>query len=550
MWASEPRRILGIAPAAAAFSTLAARFWWVNDDAFIAFRYGHSWVEGRGITFNPGESPPVEGYTDFLWVVLSALCEALGANPAFWMPLLSFACGLALLVLLHRILEERLGLRPPVPALATLWLACLPPFALWSSSGLETMPFALLILLAFDRFVLRVDPGSARAAAVLALFLSLLRFDGIAFAILIGILGLIARRMRGEETRGAARLYFGLLLPAFMLYFAWRWQYHGALLPNTAAAKIALGPELLLRGTKYVAGFLLIFLSPLFFLAGLRDAIKPLRRAAGIPALLFIAAVAGYSVAVGGDWMPMGRFLIPGLVLFTLPVAWMLARLREGSAGRRRAAGGILAAAILAGLLPGWNIHLVPEPVRARFGVRLHDDPDRFRSELEQWKLMKGNVPRWRRLSELLRDRSNPGDSIVRTAIGVVGYYSGLHVHDRAGLVSREVASRAMEGSLRTPGHDKLVEHTWFLDERPTYLDARYYDEGCVGRSLRGRVAAWKRWNAGDRYAPGLIADREGPGPDGEGLLIFLRRVETPVEAAAARESFERRLASLAPCGD
>jgi arabinofuranosyltransferase len=549
MWDSRTGRLLRITPAAAAFALLAARFWWVNDDAYIAFRYARNWVEGRGLVFNPGDAPPVEGYTDFLWVLLSAVVEVLGGDPGRWMPVVSFACGLALLGSLYRILEERLGLEPPVPALALLWLACLPPFAVWATSGLETMPFALLILLAFDQAVLARDAASAARGGIFALLLSLLRFDGIAFAILIGILALVARFRRDGEAQEIARRYFPILLAGFLVYFAWRWAYHGSLLPNTARAKVSPGPDLLLRGARYVLGFPLIFLSPLIFLPGLREAARPARRADGIPVLLFLAGVAGYCVAVGGDWMPMGRFLVPGLVLFVLPVAWMLESLCARGGLGRVAAHGLLAAAILLGLLPGWNIHVVPQSIRALAGVRLHDDPERFRSELEQWKLMRANVPRWRRLAEMVRERSAPGDTIVRTAIGVVGYYSGLHVLDRAGLVSREVADREVTGELRTPGHDKLVEHTWFLPSNPAYLDARYYDQACAGRSLLGRVENWERWGVADRYAPELVPDDAGPGTDGRGLLILLHRAEQAERQDSAWREFRRRIDALPPCG-
>ena len=49
------------------------------DDAFISFRYAENLVAGNGLVFNPGER--VEGYTNFLWVVLIAPFLALGVDP-------------------------------------------------------------------------------------------------------------------------------------------------------------------------------------------------------------------------------------------------------------------------------------------------------------------------------------------------------------------------------------------------------------------------------------------------------------------------------------
>src|SRR4051794_37248022 len=41
------------------------------DDAYISFRYAENLASGHGLVYNLGER--VEGYTNFLWVVLLAL---------------------------------------------------------------------------------------------------------------------------------------------------------------------------------------------------------------------------------------------------------------------------------------------------------------------------------------------------------------------------------------------------------------------------------------------------------------------------------------------
>ena len=46
------------------------------DDAFISFRYAKNLANGLGLVFNPGEK--VEGYTNFLWVMILGLSEYLG----------------------------------------------------------------------------------------------------------------------------------------------------------------------------------------------------------------------------------------------------------------------------------------------------------------------------------------------------------------------------------------------------------------------------------------------------------------------------------------
>ena len=63
---------------------IAALTWlaWLNrfiqDDAFISFRYSHNLVRGLGLVWNPGDR--VEGYTSFLWTLIMAVPP--GTKPA------------------------------------------------------------------------------------------------------------------------------------------------------------------------------------------------------------------------------------------------------------------------------------------------------------------------------------------------------------------------------------------------------------------------------------------------------------------------------------
>src|SRR5438552_142444 len=49
------------------------------DDAFISLRYARNLAKGHGIVFNAGER--VEGYTNFLWVVILAAPFLLRVDP-------------------------------------------------------------------------------------------------------------------------------------------------------------------------------------------------------------------------------------------------------------------------------------------------------------------------------------------------------------------------------------------------------------------------------------------------------------------------------------
>src|SRR5947207_9391980 len=51
----------------------------IQDDAFISFRYADNFVHGYGLVWNPGER--VEGYTNFLWTLLLTLPLFLKIDP-------------------------------------------------------------------------------------------------------------------------------------------------------------------------------------------------------------------------------------------------------------------------------------------------------------------------------------------------------------------------------------------------------------------------------------------------------------------------------------
>ena len=52
------------------------RYFGLGDDAMISMRYARNLAEGHGLVWN-GSEPPVEGFTNFLWVLVMAAAHAL-----------------------------------------------------------------------------------------------------------------------------------------------------------------------------------------------------------------------------------------------------------------------------------------------------------------------------------------------------------------------------------------------------------------------------------------------------------------------------------------
>src|SRR5262249_35269300 len=128
-----------------ALALLLAHAWlyrFLCDDAFISFPYARNLSHGYGLVFNPGLEH-VEGYTDFLWVVLLAGMDRLGIRPERAASLLSVAATIGLWAMVLWFAARRggggsgarsLSLLALVPCLL---LAATRSVAGWGTSGLE-----------------------------------------------------------------------------------------------------------------------------------------------------------------------------------------------------------------------------------------------------------------------------------------------------------------------------------------------------------------------------------------------------------------------------
>src|SRR4029434_8444657 len=120
------RELAAFSVALVPYMVLVRCFWWVDEDAFISFRYAYNLARGNGLRFNLGEQLPVEGYSNFLWVLWSGLIDLLGGDVTLWVPLTSFLLGAILLYRVFVVLRIYLGLNLWLATLATLTLAVFP----------------------------------------------------------------------------------------------------------------------------------------------------------------------------------------------------------------------------------------------------------------------------------------------------------------------------------------------------------------------------------------------------------------------------------------
>ncbi|MBT3221888.1 MAG: hypothetical protein HN348_22670 [Proteobacteria bacterium] len=376
------------------------------------------------------------------------------------------------------------------------------PVAVWTSSGLATMPFTLGM---FATTVLLLWGNDRRwwiAAGIAALGLALVRTEGIYWSIVICAIVLGVRWAKGEAVRRPAIYVLGILFGGYTPYFIWRVAYYRSLLANTAYAKVAMSGESLSRGVQYAVYYCLIMLSPVLWVFGALAVGVNKRRLEGLPFVALALGVPTWAVLVSGDYMAFFRLMVPGVPFLMISTAfvwewlWQHPRLRISAPVL-----GLLAA--LMGVLPGLDVIIAPNNILSAVQTRLMREDKltrqlnelgldvdereaylfgmgedfelkRVRNELHRFEKMKSNPYRWRVAAEVMRNHLKSRHKTVASAIGAFGYYSDIYIYDQNGLVSSDVARRDRSGeddSLRWPGHDSFVDKDFFLDKKPDILD-------------------------------------------------------------------------------
>jgi hypothetical protein len=316
--------LLAVAAVVLVVHSLAYNF--VTDDAYISFVFSRNLAEHGELSFNLGD--PVEGYTNFLWTVLLGLGMLLGIPPELSSRVLGAACALGTLYVVFRVTERALGRRSAWAAVPALLLASSSGFACWTSGGLETQLFTLLVVIALDGVVAAADDPRALRRAALALALSAMtRPEGLLVAGLLGIVHIVGRVLR-RDGRGvrdeviAAACFLAVWAP----WFAWRAWYYGHLWPNTYYVKASgrwSDPRFELEMAKNGAHYLwvwatqtrVVLVLPLLVVGLVAGAATRARVVLAMACTLIGIVYLSYVVTVGGDFMGLHRFVMPVFVL-------------------------------------------------------------------------------------------------------------------------------------------------------------------------------------------------------------------------------------------
>ncbi|KTD11219.1 hypothetical protein [Legionella jamestowniensis] len=245
------------------------------DDMYISLRYAKHWVEGYGLLWNIAEEP-VEGYSNFSFVVIAALALKLSIDPII--ALKSAGVFGLLLSTISLYFLSRFWFTPWIACIPCAWLLLYKGEILWSVSGLETTVYQALICsslvmlfrgMGYQLFPKKRSQSNAFYGILAGIVLALAGMTRPeAPALMLTFYGLA---LVDKPEKGVRHYYYGLLWSGlslvllFLPYFFWRWQYYGHLFPNAVYCKgfREFSFSLILQYIELVWPFLLIALPAL-----------------------------------------------------------------------------------------------------------------------------------------------------------------------------------------------------------------------------------------------------------------------------------------------
>lgn len=229
--------------------TLSSAWQFTTDDAYISFIYARQLAESNSLDWHK-LLPRVEGYSNFLWVVIAALILKLQWTLVLsikWFSVISLGISL---IALYRL--GRLFVSPLLAMMPVFLFSHYVGVAWWAVSGMETVFFAALVLLLIWQCLLafgyyRKAPFYATKSWIftnlILLLLSLTRFEGIVWT--IPVASFIFCSLRKKEfihiDQGMLRDWLKISMLCFLipyaLYFGARFYYFGHFLPHSYQCK-------------------------------------------------------------------------------------------------------------------------------------------------------------------------------------------------------------------------------------------------------------------------------------------------------------------------
>jgi arabinofuranosyltransferase len=434
------------------FAITLIRTAWVNDDAYITLRTVDNFINGYGLTWNPGER--VQVFTHPLWMFLLSGFYALTHEAYFTTLAVSIVLSMAVAILVSLAFTDDL-----FSISIGLVILCLSPaFVEYATSGLENpLTYLLLTLFLILYFRFQEHPTNQQVF-LLGLVASLAmvnRLDTGLFYLPALIMILLKQR--------SWQCFWILVASSFplLLWEAFSLLYYGFPFPNTAYAKLNTGVSqsgLFRQGWLYFGNlyqwdpltlFTVLAGMILAFIVGKRG-----ERAIAFGILLSLL----YILYIGGDFMS-GRFFAGPLLVSVI----LLVRLIPPFPKAVKSA--ILVSALILGFMAHSPTQLnTPKSSKTAIGPngiadeRAYYFNDSGLLNIDWHAPIIPNHP-WARDGLALKAR---GGTSVEYSIGYLGYFAGPGVH----IVDRYALADPLLARLPIPNpNDWRIGH--FIREVP-----------------------------------------------------------------------------------
>lgn len=418
-----------------------------QDDAYISYRYVKNFVNGQGLVFNPEER--VEGYTNFLWIILLSIFTKFGLDIIVVSKILGIASGCIALFLLYKIsglLFEKgnRSISSPEGWFFTLFpsllLASNSAFAYWSISGLETTFFVMAVLLSVYLYF-----TNERLMIISSALASLIRPEGM---LVFGILILHKFSLKKGSLKNCLSYIAGFIL-LLLPFLVFKIFYYGNLLPNPFYAKTGFSLEYLKTGMGYFWLFLrhyglwgVLYLIPIILYKNLEVKGKLL--------VLMVYIYTLYIIMIGGDVLKAHRFFLPMLPLLYLLFSFALMRLYLI-------------------LKKGFLKQAIPTILLIAFSILTFCLPRNWIMSVRSAEM--GLCTKMSRYAQRLRQSFGTDFTLAMSTIGAISYLTEVKVIDMLGLTDPYIAKHPeMIPGISSTWKEKKFNTQYLLSRDPDVI--------------------------------------------------------------------------------
>ena len=423
----------------------------IQDDAFITFRYSRHLTEGYGAVWNLHDNLKVAGYTNPLWMLLVAFTDLFGMDPVMSSKIFGLLFGAVTLIYTYR-LSIFITKSKNTSLIAIILLGSNYTFSSYMTGGLETqMQTAFITVSLYYTILYTTLSATYRDLIIVSIFYGLAvltRLDSALFIAMMYIYYIFMQYRKGK-CRAVKSVFVPLTMPvtvATVALLGINLLYYGDIFPNTFYVKATgFSYESIERGFFYIKSFFNAYMLTPFILLLLwyRKEIFALK---GTKLILFIVTVwILYIIKVGGGFMEY-RFFVP-----IMPMIYILTAVSIAS---------------IPYLLPRY-ILIAVLIVSSIYHAKTFSEE----RGIESFAWLQGHlyVPGsdWVGIGKRLKSILNPdGESnitIAVTAAGAIPYYSCLETIDMLGLNDRWIAKHGKHIDMKA-GHDKFAPLEYLMD--------------------------------------------------------------------------------------